>query len=273
MENEYIFLIGLSFLVVVYVLFSFRLKHIKIVKENSFLIKALVKLNQSYSFQSFKEYYSYHEKHNKKRKYDRDTTEKFMNRHVYEKMSFYENIVNIASKNESNYYQYMTEYGELKSEIPLASILNTPIKQKTFLKYEEYLYKKLKLKKPPIDFKVNYKISYTSPKGRNSYSKENTYNKKVIAEEISKVRKDIKNKKSRQYVIKKERSKMTNAFRYKILKRDSFRCQICGSTAKDGVKLHVDHIIPVSKGGKTIKNNLRTLCDRCNLGKSDRIEN
>ena len=76
---------------------------------------------------------------------------------------------------------------------------------------------------------------------------------------------------TRQNEIKEERSKMTNSLRYDILKRDNFRCQICGSSAQDGVKLHVDHIIPVSKGGKTIKSNLRTLCERCNLGKSDKM--
>ena len=38
------------------------------------------------------------------------------------------------------------------------------------------------------------------------------------------------------------------------------------------VKLHVDHIKPVSKGGKTELSNLRTLCERCNLGKSDKFE-
>ena len=57
-----------------------------------------------------------------------------------------------------------------------------------------------------------------------------------------------------------------------MLKRDNFQCQICGSSAQDGVKLHVDHIVPVSKGGKTILSNLRTLCDRCNMGKSDKLE-
>ena len=43
-------------------------------------------------------------------------------------------------------------------------------------------------------------------------------------------------------------------------------------TEKDGYKLHVDHIIPVSKGGRTVANNLRTLCDRCNFGKHDRYD-
>ncbi|MBP3922045.1 MAG: topoisomerase DNA-binding C4 zinc finger domain-containing protein [Ruminiclostridium sp.] len=34
----------------------------------------------------------------------------------------------------------------------------------------------------------------------------------------------------------------------------------------------MDHIVPVSKGGKSIPSNLRTLCERCNIGKSDKIE-
>lgn len=67
-----------------------------------------------------------------------------------------------------------------------------------------------------------------------------------------------------------ERNKLTAKLRYEILKRDQFRCVLCGrSAAEDGVKLHVDHFIPVARGGLTIENNLRTLCQDCNLGKSD----
>ena len=85
-------------------------------------------------------------------------------------------------------------------------------------------------------------------------------------------RKNVKEDNVRSGWIQKERSLMTDSLRYDILRRDGFKCQICGATAQDGVKLHVDHIIPVSKGGKTEPSNLRTLCDRCNLGKSDKIE-
>ena len=64
------------------------------------------------------------------------------------------------------------------------------------------------------------------------------------------------------------------ALRYKVLCRDRFRCQICGrSPAKDiGVEIHVDHIIPWSKGGKNIEQNLRVLCFDCNLGKGAKDE-
>jgi 5-methylcytosine-specific restriction endonuclease McrA len=59
--------------------------------------------------------------------------------------------------------------------------------------------------------------------------------------------------------------------RFLVLKRDNFSCKICGaSPAKDpSVVLHIDHIIPWSKGGETVIDNLQTLCEKCNLGKSN----
>jgi len=55
---------------------------------------------------------------------------------------------------------------------------------------------------------------------------------------------------------------MTDSLIYDIIKRNNFRCQICVSTAEKDVKLHVDHIVPVAKGGQTPSSRLRTLCDR-----------
>lgn len=79
-------------------------------------------------------------------------------------------------------------------------------------------------------------------------------------------------KKCRKYseTIKQERKIMNDDIRYNVLKRDNFTCCLCGATSKDGAKLHVDHIIPVSKGGKTNMSNLQTLCERCNMGKSNK---
>ena len=66
-----------------------------------------------------------------------------------------------------------------------------------------------------------------------------------------------------------ERKKMSPKLRYEVLRRDGFRCVLCGKTVDDGIKLEVDHIKPVSKGGLTVLENLRTLCDECNGGKSN----
>lgn len=59
--------------------------------------------------------------------------------------------------------------------------------------------------------------------------------------------------------------------RWIILKGDNFCCRKCGrSPAKDpSIVLHIDHVLPWSRGGETVLENLETLCDRCNLGKSN----
>jgi hypothetical protein len=59
--------------------------------------------------------------------------------------------------------------------------------------------------------------------------------------------------------------------RAQVLMRDEARCRLCGAAARDGAKLHVDHVLPWSKGGETVLENLQILCDRCNLGKGDLI--
>lgn len=57
--------------------------------------------------------------------------------------------------------------------------------------------------------------------------------------------------------------------RLKIFQRDHHVCVVCGKSPAThrGITLHVDHIKPFSKGGNNSLANLRTLCNKCNLGK------
>ncbi|MCD4728600.1 MAG: HNH endonuclease [Pirellulales bacterium] len=59
--------------------------------------------------------------------------------------------------------------------------------------------------------------------------------------------------------------------RFRILVRDGFRCRTCGASplTQLGIELHVDHILPWSKGGETTDDNLETKCRQCNLGKGN----
>lgn len=59
--------------------------------------------------------------------------------------------------------------------------------------------------------------------------------------------------------------------RWRVLQRDRFTCCACGASPalSPGVDLHVDHIVPWSKGGETVLEKLQTLCSVCNLGKSN----
>jgi ATP adenylyltransferase len=57
--------------------------------------------------------------------------------------------------------------------------------------------------------------------------------------------------------------------RYRVLVAGDRRCALCGTT-KDQGPLHVDHIVPRSKGGMSTIDNLQVLCSKCNLDKSNR---
>lgn len=59
--------------------------------------------------------------------------------------------------------------------------------------------------------------------------------------------------------------------RWRVLQSDRFTCRACGASPalSPQVELHVDHIVPWSKGGMTVLENLQTLCSVCNLGKSN----
>ena len=56
--------------------------------------------------------------------------------------------------------------------------------------------------------------------------------------------------------------------RMRILKRDDYRCRICGRRSADyvDIELHVHHIRPWSRGGLTEDVNLITLCHTCHRG-------
>jgi len=66
-----------------------------------------------------------------------------------------------------------------------------------------------------------------------------------------------------------ERSKLTPQLRWKVLKRDGFRCRACGNGPESGAFLQIDHITAISKGGSTVLENLQALCAPCNFGKGN----
>ena len=70
-----------------------------------------------------------------------------------------------------------------------------------------------------------------------------------------------------------ERQKLNSTLRERIKKRDNYTCRICGKQMFDSVGIHIDHIIPISKGGLTVEENLQVLCSVCNLKKSNKTTN
>ena len=65
------------------------------------------------------------------------------------------------------------------------------------------------------------------------------------------------------YEDRSAKRRIPDAVRATVLLRDGARCRRC----RTAINLEVDHIIPVSKGGKTEETNLQALCRRCNRRK------
>jgi hypothetical protein len=58
--------------------------------------------------------------------------------------------------------------------------------------------------------------------------------------------------------------------RWRVFARDNFTCQGCGrSPARHAIVLEADHVIAWTNGGETVLENLQTLCEDCNSGKSN----
>ncbi|MBZ5736470.1 HNH endonuclease [Nocardioides sp. TRM66260-LWL] len=64
------------------------------------------------------------------------------------------------------------------------------------------------------------------------------------------------------------RTTISKRLRFAVLTRENFTCHYCGASKDDGVKLTVDHVIPVALGGSDEPSNLVSACEPCNSGKT-----
>lgn len=113
-------------------------------------------------------------------------------------------------------------------------------------------------------------IDYTSPAGTIHVSSQFV----VDEQGLLFIKKQAQALLSKQSSKKIQRQLMTPELREAIIRRDNWTCQKCGNSVfkEPNLLLEVDHIIPVSKGGKTEPNNLQTLCWKCNREKSDKLD-
>lgn len=125
---------------------------------------------------------------------------------------------------------------------------------------------------PHIYFSLKVTLYCTTINGKIYNAKSQIFS----AEDIIFFTKQLNNKTGNFYndrqlwesLCRVERGKVSNRMRFSIYKRDGYKCRKCGISGKS-VQLEIDHIIPVSKGGKSTYDNLQTLCHKCNLEKGN----
>lgn len=128
------------------------------------------------------------------------------------------------------------------------------------------------VKKPTTEFMIPVTVTLTNINGAFQAKKSQVFSTDEVNDGIRAIRnKDgefYRDKDVWDAICRVERAKVTNKMRFSIYNRDGNRCRKCGSTRN----LEVDHIFPVSKGGKSTYDNLQTLCHVCNSKKSNNIE-
>ena len=252
------------------VITSFYSNHyIKKLKKKSQLYCNIQKVNSKYNLENLNDFINYY---SVKFKSELETCDidDYLMMTIYER---YDDLVKYKKKYDElkkNYQLYLEEYMNLNKYINESEALKLKVPLKKYCEYQNIIFESEKISRN-YKFKVVIYINYKSKKGK---VKKSIY-KVYYADEFLNVKEkfnEIKNS-DRLYVISSriERNKMSDSLRYDVFTRDHNKCCICGRGKNDGVILEVDHIVPVSKGGKTVMNNLQTLCDRCNRGKSNKI--
>lgn len=234
-------------------------------------IAALWALNRQTRFHQISDRFNVIKRYDNKSNYNKIEPAYLMTSEVRANMDYFSEYISKIKENQSADEQYQIAKHNIWEEEFQVDYAALNIPEKIYKWHEERLFRKHELSLViNCEFKVT--MSYTSPKGQVHLTKSDTFDFQdlfVCFESVSRAHLD---KKTHSRLTAVERGEVSDSLRYDILQRDNFTCVICGASSRQGARLHVDHIIPVSKGGKSTPTNLRTLCERCNIGKSNKIE-
>lgn len=172
-----------------------------------------------------------------------------------------------VTKNSAAYFHEYALIGHSRLGRSVTDVLDA----ERFKSIEVRLFQRGALRAPTASAQVVATVRYVSPMGQNRYSRRLEWDYTQLRFGLHAGQQDRARKSTTTYLRQRERSLMTPKLRADVMRRDGYRCRMCGASRHDGVRLHVDHIVPVSRDGRTLPENLQTLCEACNLGKGNRF--
>lgn len=234
-------------------------------------INALQEINRGEKFHNIQDRFEIKKFYDNKRNYNNVQPAGIMAHYITNNMEYFSDYFKKIQENSQRFIEYNKKISAIKSMVEKEESERLKISLKEYFWRENRIFEKEKLT-PTVNCFFSVQQRYSSRKGRVNLFKSGTYGfNEMYAcfESISRTRLD---RKTYLELATVERGELSDSLRYDIMRRDNFKCVICGASADIGARLHVDHIIPIAKGGKTVPNNLRVLCERCNIGKSDKME-
>ena len=245
-------------------------KYFDFVKNNSVTLKKLLEINKTYSFNVLKNYDVFYT-------YDNETF--YNNISCIDYLIYILNLsqydikkqIILANGNKVNFELYLEKINNIKN---FGKYLNNYGKYdfNKLVSIEKQLYNEYTLK-PDISYTIKIKLCRSDIRGYIFESKVNIFNETKILDYI----KRLNDKRGTFYndreiwnaLCRVERGKVSNKMRFFIYSRDNYRCKLCGRSERQDY-LEIDHIKPISKGGKSTLDNLQTLCRTCNKQKGNK---
>ena len=247
-----------------------RSKRKKFVLQHSKALQQLDTINKSYRFNNVV-FYDLSNSYDNEKFYDNISPEDYL---IYKLVDIQEKFIKQirdAKGNRMMFEKYKEEIAE-KCKLGQFDVDDLPGSRAKLLKIEKDLFES-KLQTPATNYSVSVYLKLTNINGVYQDSKGERFSMSEICELIDRV-----NDRSGDFfndrdiwdaICRVERGKVTNRMRFAIYERDGWRCRKCGRQTDN---LEIDHIIPISKGGKTTMDNLQTLCARCNKEKGSNTE-
>lgn len=257
------------FAIVLHVHHVVKQKYIDFVNQNSITLKKLSEINQRYVFYPYVDLNQTHTYDNEQF-YDNISCSDYL---IYQLQYLSPKVLDQVKKVDSNrqkYPNYLCEVNALQFgqfQCPIGKL-----KLDKLLSTEKSIVEKA-VQTPVTQFNVTVTLYCSKINGRIYDCK----NQSFCAEEVFSFINRLKNKSGTFYndrdiwnsLCRVERGKVSNKMRFSIYERDGYRCRRCG-ISEGYATLEIDHIIPISKGGKSTYDNLQTLCRACNYEKGNK---
>ena len=243
-----------------------------IVKSNSNRFLKLVDVNSHFQFNQARGSFWVDKRYDNKSSFNKIDPAYIMAYEIRNNVQFHSENIRLILENRSKIDEYHDAIDAIQ-ELEFDKTCSNGRFPTWMIRWRENSVIRDAIQRPVVDCVFNVTMYYRSRKGNVNLRKAESFDLNEIRRCLDSVSRTTLDKKTYSRITAVERGEITDSLRYDILNRDHFRCVICGASAREGANLHVDHIVPVSKGGKSTRDNLRTLCERCNIGKSDKIEN
>ena len=190
----------------------------------------------------------------------------YMNEHLSE----FVDVLDDVATNREAYIYYKDELSKMDQDQGFDQEPKLMCKR-SLLKCEKKYFNK-NLLRPTIYLDVRVILTHHNMGG---YYRDYKY-EDIKEEQIKKYLSGLRNKNGNYYnddfiwraLTRYERGKVSLKLRFAVFERDGYKCKCCG---KHGYRsnLEIDHIIPISRGGKSTYDNLQTLCHDCNYKKGN----